>query len=125
MATQNYSKRETRYFIGRISRDNERETLRMETYNNLPSAIREDYDFGRGFKEARIANLGVQFFESYEENKGEGRDYWYFVESVTNVSTVVINDNTNEKVKEYFKNIDKVEESPEEPVEEPVEEPTE
>ena len=122
MATQNYTERETRFFIGRISRANERETLRMETYNNLPSAIREDYDFGRGFKDARIANLGVQFFESYEDNKGEGRDYWYFVESVTNVSTVVINDKTSEKVKEYFNNIDKVEE-PEE--EEPVEEPTE
>lgn len=122
MATQNYTERETRYFIGRINRNNERETLRMETYNNLPSPIREDYDFGRGFTDMRIANLGVQFFESYEENKGEGRDYWYFLESVTNVSTIAINDKTSEKVKEYFNNIDKVEE-PEE--EEPVEEPTE
>lgn len=122
MATQNYTKRETRYFIGRIGRSNERETLRMETYNNLPSAIREDYDFGRGFKDARIANLGVQFFESYEENKGEGRDYWYFLESATNVSTVAINDNTSEKVKEYFKNINNVEEpTPEELPEESIE----
>jgi len=93
----------------------------MENYNDLPSAIKEDFDFGRGFKDMKIANLGVQFFESYEENKGEGRDYWYFLQSVTNVTTVAINDSTSEKIKEYFANIDTVEEPVEDVPEETVE----
>lgn len=121
MATQNYTDRETRYFIGRISKDNVKETLRMENYNDLPSAIRDDFDFGRGFKDARIANLGVQFFESYEENKGEGRNYWYFLQSVTVVNNVAMTEKTNPVIKNYFNNLSNPPKEEEEPTEEPAE----
>lgn len=121
MATQNYTDRETRYFIGRISKGNVKETLRMENYNDLPSAIRDDFDFGRGFKDARIANLGVQFFESYEENKGEGRNYWYFLQSVTVVNNVAMTEKTNPVIKNYFNNLSNPPKEEEEPTEEPAE----
>lgn len=119
MASKNYRKQETRYFIGRINERKERETLRMENYNSLPTALRDRFDIGKGFENAQTANQGVNFFNSVEQEKGEGRDFWYFLVSLNNIETVVINDKTDDVVKEYFKrleegNLEGSEEEPEE-----------
>lgn len=119
MASKNYRKQETRYFIGRINERKERETLRMENYNSLPTALRDRFDIGKGFENAQTANQGVNFFNSVEQEKGEGRDFWYFLVSLNNIETVVINDKTDDVVKEYFKDLEKgnLEGSEEEPKE--------
>ena len=44
MAIQNYRKQETRFFIGRINNDGFRETLRLENYNALPTAIKDEFE---------------------------------------------------------------------------------
>lgn len=106
MASKNYRKQETRYFIGRINERKERETLRMETYNSLPSALRDRFEIGRGFESNQTANQGVNFFNSVEQEKGEGRDFWYFLVALTNTEVVAINDNTDDVVKEYFKDLE-------------------
>src|SRR5699024_864566 len=106
MASKNYRKQETRFFIGRINERKERETLRMETYNSLPSALRDRFEIGRGFENSSTANQGVNFFNSVEEEKGEGRDFWYFLVALTNTEVVAINDNTDDVVKEYFKDLE-------------------
>lgn len=123
MANKNYRKQETRYFIGRINERKERETLRMENYNSLPSALRDRFEIGKGFENARTANQGVSFFNSVEQEKGEGRDFWYFLVTLTNIEVVAINDNTDDVVKEYFKDLEggNTEQS-EEPTEENTEE---
>ena len=106
MASKNYRKQETRYFIGRINERKERETLRMETYNSLPSALRDRFEIGKGFENSSTANQGVNFFNSVEQEKGEGRDFWYFLVALTNTEVVAINDNTDDVVKEYFKDLE-------------------
>lgn len=119
MAIQNYRKQETRFFIGRINNDGVRETLRLENYNALPTVIRDKFEAGKGFENAQTANKGVNFFNSVEQEKGEGRDFWYFLVSLNNIETVVINDKTDDVVKEYFKDLEKgnLEGSEEEPEE--------
>lgn len=129
MVNKNYRKQETRFFIGRINEIGERETLRMENYNSLPTALRDKFDIGRGFENAQTANRGVNFFNSVEEEKGAGRDFWYFLVSLNNIETVVINDKTDDVVKDYFRNLeDSAKEQPEDEEvteEESVEEDTE
>ena len=123
MASKNYRKQETRYFIGRINERKERETLRMETYNSLPSALRDKFEIGRGFENSQTANQGVAFFNSVEKEKGERRDFWYFLVALTNTEVVAINDNTDDVVKEYFKDLEEGNtEQPEESTEENTEE---
>src|SRR5699024_4057958 len=89
MAVENFRKEERRYFIGRINRDKERETLRMENFNSLPTALRDRFDVGRGFDTAQTAAQGVNFFNSAEEEKGENRKYWYFRVDITNIELVI------------------------------------
>lgn len=113
MEIKNYSKRETRYYIGRINKDNVRESLRLDVYNALPTVIRDQFDIGRGFANAQTANQGVNFFNSVEVEKGDNRNYWYFVVNVTNIETVPLNDRTDPKIVEYFNNVDKEEEEEE------------
>src|SRR5699024_9265084 len=106
MAIQNYRKQETRFFIGRINNEGLRETLRLENYNALPTVIRDKFEAGKGFENSSTANQGVNFFNSVEEEKGEGRDFWYFLVALTNTEVVAINDNTDDVVKEYFKDLE-------------------
>src|SRR5699024_2325430 len=106
MASKNYRKQETRYFIGRINKRKERETLRMETYNSLPSALRDRFEIGRGFESNQTANQGVNFFNSVEKEKGEGRDFLYLLVDLINTEEVAINDNTDDIVKEYIKDLE-------------------
>ena len=123
MASKNYRKQETRYFIGRINNDGFRETLRLENYNALPTAIRDKFDIGKGFENSSTANQGVNFFNSVEEEKGDNRQYWYFLVALTNTEVVAINDNTDEVVKDYFKRLEEGNtEQPEESTEENTEE---
>lgn len=123
MAVQNYRKQETRFFIGRISNDGFRETLRLENYNALPTVIRDKFEAGKGFENSSTANQGVTFFNSVEEEKGDNRQYWYFLVALTNTEVVAINDNTDEVVKEYFKRLEESNtEQPEEPTEKNTEE---
>lgn len=102
MAIQNYRKQETRFFIGRINEEGVRETLRLENYNALPTVIRDKFEAGKGFENAQTANQGVIFFNSVEEEKGDNRDYWYFLVNLTNVEAVPLNENTDPKIIEYF-----------------------
>ena len=102
MAIQNYTKRETRFFIGRINEDDVRETLRLENYNALPTVIRDKFEAGKGFENAQTANQGVNFFNSLESEKGDNRQYWYFLVNNTNIETVPLNENTDPKIIEYF-----------------------
>ena len=102
MANKNYRKQETRYFIGRINNDGVRETLRLENYNALPTVIRDKFEAGKGFENARTANQGVTFFNSVEEEKGDNRQYWYFLVNNTNIEIVPLNENTDPKIIEYF-----------------------
>ena len=119
MASKNYRKQETRYFIGRINEEGFRETLRLENYNALPTVIRDKFESGKGFEKSSTANQGVNFFNSVEEEKGDNRQYWYFLVALTNTEVVAINDNTDEVVKEYFKRLEESNtEQPEEPSEE-------
>ena len=119
MASKNYRKQETRYFIGRINNEGFRETLRLENYNALPTVIRDKFESGRGFEKSITANQGVNFFNSVEEEKGDNRQYWYFLVALTNTEVVAINDNTDEVVKDYFKRLKEGNtEQPEEPSEE-------
>ena len=123
MAIQNYRKQETRFFIGRINNEGLRETLRLEKYNALPTVIRDEFEAGKGFEKSSTANQGVNFFNSVEEEKGDNRQYWYFLVALTNTEVVAINDNTDEVVKEYFKRLEESNtEQPEEPTEENTEE---
>ena len=123
MEIKNYRKQETRFFIGRINNDGIRETLRLENYNALPTVIRDKFESGKGFENSRTANQGVAFFNSVEEEKGDNRQYWYFLVALTNTEVVAINDNTDEVVKEYFKRLEESNtEQPEEPTEENTEE---
>ena len=123
MAIQNYRKQETRFFIGRINNDGFRETLRLENYNALPTVIRDKFEAGKGFEKSSTANQGVNFFNSVEEEKGDNRQYWYFLVALTNTEVVAINDNTDEVVKEYFKRLEEGNtEQPEESTEENTEE---
>ena len=123
MASKNYRKQETRYFIGRINERKERETLRMENYNSLPAALRDRFDIGRGFENSSTANQGVNFFNAVEEEKGDNRQYWYFLVALTNTEVVAINDKTDEVVKDYFKRLEEGNtEQPEESTEENTEE---
>lgn len=123
MAIQNYRKQETRYFIGRINNDGFRETLRLENYNALPTAIRDKFEIGKGFENPSTANQGVNFFNSVEEEKGDNRQYWYFLVALTNTEVVAINDKTDEVVKDYFKRLEEGStEQPEESTEENTEE---
>ena len=119
MASKNYRKQETRYFIGRINEEGLRETLRLENYNALPTVIRDKFESGKGFEKSSTANQGVNFFNSVEEEKGDNRQYWYFLVALTNTEVVAINDNTDEVVKDYFKRLEESNtEQPEEPSEE-------
>ena len=119
MASKNYRKQETRYFIGRINEEGLRETLRLENYNALPTVIRDKFESGKGFEKSITANQGVNFFNSVEEEKGDNRQYWYFLVALTNTEVVAINDNTDEVVKDYFKRLEEGNtEQPEEPSEE-------
>ena len=119
MASKNYRKQETRYFIGRINEEGFRETLRLENYNALPTVIRDKFESGKGFEKSITANQGVNFFNSVEEEKGDNRQYWYFLVALTNIEVVAINDNTDEVVKDYFKRLEESNtEQPEEPSEE-------
>ena len=119
MASKNYRKQETRYFIGRINEEGFRETLRLENYNALPTVIRDKFESGKGFEKSSTANQGVNFFNSVEEEKGDNRQYWYFLVALTNIEVVAINDNTDEVVKDYFKRLEESNtEQPEEPSEE-------
>ena len=119
MASKNYRKQGTRYFIGRINEEGLRETLRLENYNALPTVIRDKFESGKGFEKSITANQGVNFFNSVEEEKGDNRQYWYFLVALTNTEVVAINDNTDEVVKEYFKRLEESNtEQPEEPSEE-------
>lgn len=119
MASKNYRKQETRYFIGRINEEGLRETLRLENYNALPTVIRDKFESGKGFEKSITANQGVNFFNSVEEEKGDNRQYWYFLVALTNTEVVAINDNTDEVVKDYFKRLEESNtEQPEEPSEE-------
>ena len=119
MASKNYRKQETRYFIGRINEEGFRETLRLENYNALPTVIRDKFESGKGFEKSSTANQGVNFFNSVEEEKGDNRQYWYFLVALTNTEVVAINDNTDEVVKDYFKRLEESNtEQPEEPSEE-------
>ena len=123
MAIQNYRKQETRFFIGRINNDGVRETLRLENYNALPTVIRDKFEVGRGFENSSTANQGVNFFNAVEEEKGENRQYWYFLVALTNTEVVAINDKTDEVVKDYFKRLEEGNtEQPEESTEENTEE---
>lgn len=124
MAIQNYRKQETRFFIGRINNDGFRETLRLEKYNALPTVIRDEFEAGKGFEKSSTANQGVNFFNSVEEEKGDNRQYWYFLVALTNTEVVAINDNTDEVVKEYFRNLEDSEKEQPEDKEEPSEEET-
>ena len=119
MASKNYRKQETRYFIGRINEEGFRETLRLENYNALPTVIRDKFESGKGFEKSSTANQGVNFFNSVEEEKGDNRQYWYFLVALTNIEVVAINDNTDEVVKDYFKRLEEGNtEQPEESTEE-------
>ena len=119
MASKNYRKQETRYFIGRINEEGFRETLRLENYNALPTVIRDKFESGKGFEKSSTANQGVNFFNSVEEEKGDNRQYWYFLVALTNIEVVAINDNTDEVVQDYFKRLEESNtEQPEEPSEE-------
>lgn len=123
MAVQNYRKQETRFFIGRINEEDVRETLRLENYNSLPTVIRDKFEAGKGFENSSTANQGVNFFNSVEEEKGDNRQYWYFLVALTNTEVVAINDNTDEVVKDYFKRLEEGNtEQPEESTEENTEE---
>ena len=123
MASKNYRKQETRYFIGRINEEGFRETLRLENYNALPTVIRDKFESGKGFEKSSTANQGVNFFNSVEEEKGDNRQYWYFLVALTNTEVVAINDNTDEVVKDYFKRLEEGNtEQPEESTEENTEE---
>ena len=123
MANKNYRKQETRYFIGRINEEGVRETLRLENYNSLPTVIRDKFEVGRGFENSSTANQGVSFFNSVEEEKGDNRQYWYFLVALTNTEVVAINDKTDEVVKDYFKRLEEGNtEQPEESTEENTEE---
>ena len=123
MAIQNYRKQETRFFIGRINDDGVRETLKLENYNALPTVIRDKFEAGKGFEKSSTANQGVTFFNSVEEEKGDNRQYWYFLVALTNTEVVAINDNTDEVVKDYFKRLEEGNtEQPEESTEENTEE---
>ena len=93
MAIQNYRKQETRFFIGRINEEGVRETLRLENYNSLPTVIRDKFEAGKGFENAQTANQGVNFFNSVEEEKGENRQYWYFLVNNTNIETASLTKN--------------------------------
>lgn len=124
MASKNYRKQETRYFISRINNDGVRETLRLENYNALPTVIRDKFEAGKGFENAGTANQGVVFFNSVEEEKGAGRDFWYFLVSLNNIETVVINDKTDDVIKDYFRNLEDSEKEQPEDKEEPSEEET-
>ena len=114
MAIQNYKKQETRFFIGRINNDGVRETLRLENYNALPTVIRDKFEAGKGFENAKTANQGVTFFNSVEEEKGDNRQYWYFLVNLTNIETVPLNENTDPKIIEYFNGNEEEEEVTEE-----------
>lgn len=114
MAIQNYKKQETRFFIGRINNDGVRETLRLENYNALPTVIRDKFEAGKGFENAKTANQGVNFFNSVEEEKGDNRQYWYFLVNLTNIETVPLNENTDPKIIEYFNGNEEEEEVTEE-----------
>ena len=123
MANKNYRKQETRFFIGRINEDSIRETLRLENYNSLPTVIRDKFEAGKGFENSSTANQGVTFFNSVEEEKGDNRQYWYFLVALTNTEVVAINDKTDDIVKEYFKRLEEGNtEQPEESTEENTEE---
>ena len=123
MASKNYRKQETRYFIGRINEEGVRETLRLENYNALPTVIRDKFEAGKGFEKSSTANQGVTFFNSVEEEKGDNRQHWYFLVALTNTEVVAINDNTDEVVKDYFKRLEEGNtEQPEESTEENTEE---
>ena len=102
MAIQNYRKQETRFFIGRINNNGFRETLRLENYNALPTAIKDEFETGKGFENSSTANQGVNFFNSVEEEKGDNRQYWYFLVNLTNIEIVPLNENTDPKIIEYF-----------------------
>src|SRR5699024_6805162 len=78
----------------------------METYNSLSSALRNRFEIGKGFENSSTADQGVNFFNSVEKEKGEGIDFWYFLVALTNTEVVVINDNTDDVVKEYFKDLE-------------------
>ena len=114
MAIQNYKKQETRFFIGRINNDGVRETLRLENYNALPTVIRDKFEAGKGFEKSSTANQGVNFFNSVEEEKGDNRQYWYFLVNNTNIETVPLNENTDPKIVEYFNGNEEEEEVTEE-----------
>ena len=114
MAIQNYKKQETRFFIGRINNDGVRETLRLENYNALPTVIRDKFEAGKGFENAKTANQGVNFFNSVEEEKGDNRQYWYFLVNNTNIEIVPLNENTDPKIIEYFNGNEEEEEVTEE-----------
>lgn len=114
MAIQNYRKQETRFFIGRINNDGFRETLRLENYNALPTVIRDKFEAGKGFEKSSTANQGVNFFNSVEEEKGDSRQYWYFLVNNTNIEIVPLNENTDPKIIEYFNGNEEEEEVTEE-----------
>ena len=109
MEIKNYRKQETRFFIGRINNDGVRETLRLENYNALPTAIKDEFEAGKGFESAKTANQGVNFFNLVEEEKGDNRQYWYFLVNLTNIETVPLNENTDPKIVEYFNDNEEVE----------------
>ena len=109
MEIKNYRKQETRFFIGRINVDGFRETLKLENYNALPTAIKDEFEAGKGFENSRTANQGVAFFNSVEEEKGDNRQYWYFLVNLTNIETVPLNENTDPKIVEYFNDNEEVE----------------
>ena len=102
MEIKNYRKQETRFFIGRINVDGFRETLKLENYNALPTAIKDEFEAGKGFENSRTANQGVNFFNLVEEEKGENRQYWYFIVNHTNIEQVPLNEDTDPKIVEYF-----------------------
>lgn len=118
MTIKNYRKQETRYFIGRINEEGVRETLRLENYNALPTVIRDKFEAGKGFENAGTANQGVNFFNAVEEEKGDNREYWYFLVNLTNVEAVPLNDKTDPKIVEYFNGNEEEEVTEEESTEE-------
>ena len=107
---KNYTERHTQYFIGRINRNGDNEYLNFDTYNDLPVNIKDHLNVGKGFTEARIANLGVNFFNAQEEAKGEAREYWYYSRTDTNVINVPLNEKTDPVILDYFKNKETTEE---------------
>lgn len=102
MAIENYRKETKRYFIGRINVNGQEEFLRLEGYNALPTAIRDQYQSGQGFTNAQTAMQGVTFFNAVEAEKGEAREYWYFRNDVVNVAQVILNDSIDPVIVQHF-----------------------